>query len=124
MAQEHYRADRLSETVTKCFTVVLECPGVLHGVSVRVNSVLTFLVEIAKRDKLAYRTIGLYKSAISQTHDPIGSVPLGEHPIVSQSMKGVLRIHHSGYNLEAASHLGSPPEAVYNLEAASHLGSP
>jgi hypothetical protein len=58
-----------------------------------VNSVLAFLTEIAKRDKLAYRMIGVYKSAISQIHDPIGSVPLGELPIVSWFMKGVFRMN-------------------------------
>ena len=58
-----------------------------------VNSVLTFLAEIAERDHLAFRTIGVYKSAISQTHDPVGSVPLGELPIVSRFMKGVFRMN-------------------------------
>ena len=71
--------------------------GVLHGLfcpfTAPVNSVLAFLTEIAKRDKLAYRMIGVYKSAISQIHDPIGSVPLGELPIVSWFMKGVFRMN-------------------------------
>ena len=38
-----------------------------------------------------YRTIAVYKSAISQTHDPIGSASFGELPIVSQFMKVVFR---------------------------------
>ena len=57
------------------------------------NSVLTFLAEIAEWDNLAYRTIGVYKSTISQTHDPVGSVSLGELPIVSRFMKGVFRLN-------------------------------
>ena len=39
---------------------------------------------------LEYRTIAVYRSAISQTH-LVDSVPLGELPIVSKFMKGVLR---------------------------------
>ena len=109
--RENYRADGPSETATNvllsswsdstqkrysgpwnawsswCLTRSI-CPF-----TAPVNSMLTFLVEIAKRDKLAYKTIGVYKSAISQTHDPIGSVPLGELPIVSRFMKGVFRMN-------------------------------
>ena len=109
--RERYRADGLSETATKvllsswsdstqkrysrpwnawsswCLARSI-CPF-----TVPVNSVLTFLAEIAKQDKLAYQTIGVYKSAISQTHDHIGSVVLGELPIVSRFMKGVFRMN-------------------------------
>ena len=35
----------------------------------------------------------MYKSAISPTHDPVGSVSLGELPIVSRFMKGVFRMN-------------------------------
>ena len=58
-----------------------------------VNAVLSFLAELVQQQKLAYRTIGVYKSAISQTHDPIGETSLGELPIVSRFMKGVFRLN-------------------------------
>lgn len=35
----------------------------------------------------------MYRSAISQTHDPIGALPLGELPIVTRFMKGVFRLN-------------------------------
>ena len=85
--RERYRADGLSETATKVLlsswsdSTQKRYSGPWNAWSswclarsicpftAPVNSVLTFLAEIAKRDKLAYRTIGMYKSLISQTHD-------------------------------------------------------
>ena len=40
---------------------------------------------------LEYRTVALYKLAISQTHDPVGSTELGSLPIVSQFTNGVFK---------------------------------
>ena len=40
---------------------------------------------------LEYRTIAVYKSAISQVHDPVGQTTLGNLPIVSRFMKGIFR---------------------------------
>ena len=62
------------------------CPS-----SAPVTAVLSFLASLLKEKDLEYRTIAVYRSAISQTHDPIDSVPLGELPIVSKFMKGVFR---------------------------------
>ena len=45
--------------------------------SAPLTAVLTFLALLTDRD-LEYRTIAVYRSAISQTHDPIGSASLGE----------------------------------------------
>ena len=59
--------------------------------SAPVTAVLSFLASLLKEKDLEYRTIAVYRSAISQTHDPIDSVPLGELPIVSKFMKGVFR---------------------------------
>ena len=59
--------------------------------SAPVTSVLSFLASLLKEKDLEYRTIAVYRSAISQTHDLIDSVPLGELPIVSKFMKGVFR---------------------------------
>jgi hypothetical protein len=59
--------------------------------SAPVTAVLSFLASLLKEKDLEYRTIAVYRSAISQTHDPIDSVPLGELPIVSKFMKGIFR---------------------------------
>ena len=59
--------------------------------SAPVTSVLLFLASLLKEKDLEYRTIAVYRYAISQTHDLVDSVPLGELPIVSKFMKGVFR---------------------------------
>ena len=64
------------------------CPFTAH-----VGCILSFLAELSDQDNLAYRTIGVYRSAISQTHDPIGTVPVEELPIVSRFMKGMFRLN-------------------------------
>ena len=58
-----------------------------------VDCILSFLAELSDQDNLAYRTIGVYRSAISQIHDPIGTVSVGELPIVSRFMKGIFRLN-------------------------------
>jgi hypothetical protein len=55
--------------------------------------VLSFLAELAEQEKPAYRTIGVYKAAISQAHDPIGNVLLGELLIATRFMRGVFRLN-------------------------------
>lgn len=55
------------------------------------TAVLSFLAELLMEKDLEYRTIAVYKAAISQTHDPIGSETLGTLPIMSRFMKGVFR---------------------------------
>ena len=59
--------------------------------SAPVTEFLSFLASLLKDGDLEYCTIAVYRSAISQTHDPIGSVTLDELPIVSRFMKGVFR---------------------------------
>ena len=49
---------------------------------------LNFLSGLFERN-LAYRTIGVYRSTLSQTLAPIDGVPVGEHPLVSRLMRGV-----------------------------------
>ena len=62
--------------------------NVIMPLSVLLNEQPVFRVNTS-----SYRTIGVYKSAISQTHDPIGQASLGELPIVSRFMKGVFRLN-------------------------------
>ena len=57
--------------------------------SAPITDVLTFLAEISTSRSLEYRTLVVYKSAISQGHLPIGQTRLGDLPVVSRSMKGV-----------------------------------
>ena len=59
--------------------------------SAPLTSVLLFLASLLKEKDLEYRTIAVYRSAISQIHDLVDSVPLGGLPIVSKFMKGVFR---------------------------------
>ena len=51
-------------------------------ISAPVAEVLAFLASLVTPGNLEYRTIALYKSAISQTHDPVGSTQLGSLPVV------------------------------------------
>ena len=52
------------------------------------------------RKWLKYRTINLIRSAVSMTHNPIESTPIGQHPLVSWLMRGV--------------HNSWPPEPQYS----------
>ena len=52
---------------------------------------LSFLASLVNDHNLKYRTVRVYASAISQTHDLVGSLPLGELPVVKKFMKGVFR---------------------------------
>ena len=42
---------------------------------------------------LSYRTIGVYKSCISQLRDPVGGQPLGTLPLLARFMKGIFRVY-------------------------------
>ena len=61
-------------------------------ISAPVAEVLAFLTSLVTQGKLEYRTIALYRSAISQAHDPVGSTQLGSLPVVARFMKGVFKI--------------------------------
>jgi len=70
--------------------------GVLNGVPVPISAsvaeFLAFLASLVTQGNLEYRTIALYRSAISQAHDPVGSTQLGSLPIVAHFMKGMFKI--------------------------------
>ena len=53
-----------------------------------INYVLDFLAELFEKG-LEYRTIGTHKSAISEFHDPIENIRIGNHPRVSALMSGI-----------------------------------
>jgi len=70
--------------------------GVLNGVPVPISASVTeflaFLASLVTQGNLEYRTITLYRSAISQAHDPVGSTQLGSFPTVARFMKGLFKI--------------------------------
>ena len=60
--------------------------------SAPVNDILEFLTFQFKERNLAYRTIGVYKSCISQFHDLIDGKSVGSLPVVSRFMKGIFEL--------------------------------
>ena len=60
--------------------------------SAPVTDVLTVWTETVTNQSLEYRTLAVYKSAISQGHLPVGQTKLGDLPVVSRFMKGIFRM--------------------------------
>ena len=60
--------------------------------SAPVPDVLTFLAEMATENRLEYRTLAVYSSAISQGHLPVDGSHLGRLPVVVRFMKGLFRL--------------------------------
>ncbi|KAJ1157828.1 hypothetical protein NDU88_010525, partial [Pleurodeles waltl] len=60
----------------------------LDPVSADINYVINFLAAQAGLGK-SYRTINLYRSAISMHHTQINGKPVGEHPLLCRLLKGV-----------------------------------
>ena len=56
--------------------------------STSLNVILEFLAELLHKG-YKYRTIGVYRSTISNFHQPIDGVVIGKHPLMSKFMKGV-----------------------------------
>ena len=77
-------------------------------ISVSVAEVLAFLAFLVIHGNLEYKTIALYRSAISQAHDPVGCTQLGSLPVVIRFMKGVFKIkppkprYRSTWNVKTA----------------------
>ena len=57
--------------------------------SAPITDVLTFLTEISTSQSLEYKTLAVYKSAISQGHLLIGQTRLGDLPVMYRFMKNV-----------------------------------
>ena len=57
----------------------------INPVCADIASILDFLTNSGK----AYRTLNVYRSSISMTHPPIDNLRVGEHPLVSQLLKGM-----------------------------------
>ena len=56
--------------------------------SAPLREILAFLQSLLNKG-LAFRSIGVYRSAISYFHDPIEGLSVGQHPKISKFMKGV-----------------------------------
>ena len=67
----------------------------INSIRAPVESILEFLTSELNAGK-AYRTLNVYRSAISSAHSYIDSARVGEHPLVVQLLKGVynLRPHY------------------------------
>ncbi|XP_035659716.1 uncharacterized protein LOC118404611 isoform X2 [Branchiostoma floridae] len=63
----------------------------LDPISAPLNKVLDFLYRLFDKG-LQYRTINVYRSAISSTHLNVEGRPIGAHPLVSRFMKGVFEL--------------------------------
>ncbi len=59
----------------------------IDPVSAPVTYIMDFLVECEKKG-LSYRTLGVYRSAISLYHEPDGKVPIGQSTMICKLMKG------------------------------------
>ena len=68
--------------------------------SAPVTDVLPFLTETVTNQSLEYRTLAVYKSAISQGHLPVGQTKLGDLPVVSCFMKGIFSHEASNPSVE------------------------
>ena len=58
-----------------------------HPSSAPLNLILAFLQSLVNQG-LAYRTIGVYRSAISKFHNLIEGIAVGQHPRVTKFMRG------------------------------------
>lgn len=63
-------------------------PRKINPVSASLNDIINFLASEFLQGK-QYRTLNVYRSAISITHPTIDSVQVGEHPMVCQLLKGI-----------------------------------
>lgn len=63
-------------------------PRKINPVSASLNDIINFLASEFLQGK-QYRTLNVYRSAISMTHPTIDSVRVGEHPMVCQLLKGI-----------------------------------
>ena len=63
----------------------------LNPIQASVESILEFLSSEFNLGR-AYRTLNVYRSAISSTHPKIDSLRVGEHPLVVQLLKGAYNL--------------------------------
>ena len=89
--------------------------------SATVAEVLEFLTEQFHTRKLSYRTVGVYKSCISQLHDPIEGQPLGTLPLLSRFMKGIFELRPPLPKICSTWSVGTLLEHIKNLPSNESL---
>jgi hypothetical protein len=67
------------------------CEREISSVHAPIEAILEFLTTEFNSGK-AYRTLNVYRSAISSTHAHIDFVRVGEHPLVAQLLKGAYNL--------------------------------
>ena len=60
----------------------------INPISAGIQPFLNFITSLFQ-EGLQYRTINTIRSAVSSTHNPIDGIPVGQHPLVKQLLKGV-----------------------------------
>ena len=63
----------------------------INSISCPVTEILSFLSDLYYNG-MQYRTINLYRSAISITHAPVDGCIIGSHPIISRFIKGIFQL--------------------------------
>ena len=63
----------------------------INSISCPITEILSFLSDLYYNG-MQYRTINLYRSAISMTHAPVDGCVTGSHLIVSRFMKGIFQL--------------------------------
>ena len=89
--------------------------------SAAVVDVLEFLSEQFNTRNLAYRTVGVYKTCISQLHDPVDGQQLGSLPLVSRFMKGIFQLRAPTPRICSTWRVGSVLRYLSSLEPLEEL---
>ena len=63
----------------------------INSISCPITEILSFLSDLYYNG-MQYRTINLYRRAISMTHAPVDGCVIGSHSIVSRFMKGIFQL--------------------------------
>ena len=119
----------LSQSTKKCYQgswrawsnwCSSSCSG-LWPFSAPVTDVLTFLTEKVTNQSLEYRTLAVYKSAISQGHLRVGQTKVGDLPVVSRFMKGIFRMKPPTPRLSLTWDVKRPLEFLATLDPPAGL---
>ena len=65
----------------------------INPISAGIQPFLNFITSLFQ-EGLQYRTINTIRSAVSSTHNPLDGIPIGQHPLVKQLLKGVYNFRH------------------------------
>ena len=76
--------------------------------------ILEFLAELLYKG-YKYRAIGVYRSKISNFHQPTGGVVIAKHPSMSKFMKGIFYV---SFRAQILCHMGCEP----GLECSENMG--